>query len=110
MTPDDCAAHFGMDAKRWKSICDYAAWFYQATALIRFDPTDRTAKAAQYRGAGDRIEAGSCPSDVQMPGVGTRILEPVRIDPRRIGADDRIPATRSRPAPFTTRSPDPIGD
>ncbi len=94
VTAADYAEHFGMDAEKWKGICEYAAWFYQQTALIRFDQAARSAKAERYRNARDRIGAGSRPSAVQMPGVGTQIMAPVTGDPRRIGAVDRGPSRR----------------
>ncbi len=72
----DCAAHFGMDANKWEEVCEYAAWFYQMTAVIRFEPTARSAKADRYHRAGRQIEAGSRPRTLHVPGVGTRIVPP----------------------------------
>jgi lysophospholipase L1-like esterase len=75
--PSDCAAHFGMDATKWATVCAYSAWFYQFTAFIRFDPSERLAKQARYLEARRRIEAGSPPDAVQVPGVGTgRVTDP----------------------------------
>ncbi len=76
VTPSDCARHFGMDADKWEQICRYAAWFYQQTAFIRFDPSERVAKRLRYLEARRRILAGTAPEDVGMPGVGTRFVYP----------------------------------
>ncbi len=76
LTPADCAAHFGMDADRWRQICDYAAWFYGHTAYARFDPSQRQAKAARFADARRRIAAGTDPEALGIPGVGTRLDSP----------------------------------
>lgn len=76
LTPADCAAHFGMDADRWRQVCDYAAWFYGHTAYVRFDPSQRLAKAARFAEASRRIAAGTDPEALGIPGVGTRLDSP----------------------------------
>jgi lysophospholipase L1-like esterase len=73
VTPADCARHFAMDPKKWQDVCGYAAWFYSQTSPVRFDPTERLAKQARYGEASRRIEAGTDPEAVGMPGIGTRI-------------------------------------
>ncbi len=76
VSPSDCARHFGMDADKWDQVCGYAAWFYQQTAFIRFDPSERLAKRLRYLEARRRILARTAPEDVGMPGVGTRLVAP----------------------------------
>ena len=75
----DCARHFGIDAEKWRNVCDYAEWFYDHTADVRFDPSARRAKAAIYREASRRIKAGLAPEDVGVPGVGTRRIPPTNL-------------------------------
>ena len=57
----------------------YAAWFYEHTAFIRFDPTERLAKRLRYGEARRRILAGVAPEDVGMPGIGTRLVTPAHL-------------------------------
>ncbi|MHB1555992.1 MAG: tetratricopeptide repeat protein [Isosphaeraceae bacterium] len=76
LTPAECATHFAMDADRWRQVCDYAAWFYGHTAYVRFDPSQRLAKAERFAEARRRIAAGTDPEAVGIPGVGTRIDAP----------------------------------
>lgn len=76
LTPADCAAHFAMDADRWRGVCDYAAWFYHHTAYVRFDPSQRLAKAARFGEASRQIAAGTDPEAVGLPGIGTRLASP----------------------------------
>lgn len=73
VSPRDCARHFGMDSDKWRQVCDYAAWFYYHTAVVRFDPSKRLAKSERYGEASRRIQAGVAPGQVGVPGVGTRI-------------------------------------
>ena len=65
-----------MDADKWDAGLRYAAWFYEHTAFIRFDPSERLAKRLRYGEASRRILAGTAPEDVGMPGVGTRLVAP----------------------------------
>ncbi len=76
VTPAECAAHFGMNAERWAEVCDYAGWFYQNTAFIRFDPSNRVVKADRYRMASERIKGGSSPDALGVRGVGTELVDP----------------------------------
>jgi len=73
LTPAECAAHFGMDNKRWASICAYVVWFCQMTAYIRYDPSERLAKATRFREAQHQLERGSSPDALQIPGIGTQM-------------------------------------
>ena len=88
VSPSECAAHFGMNAERWAYVCDYAAWFYQNTACIRFDPSDRLAKADRYRRAYERIERGSSPDAVEVMGIGTHLVAPHQVEPHRDKPED----------------------
>ena len=71
VTPAECAAHFGMDNKKWASICEYDVWFYQMTAYIRYDPSERLAKRSRFLDARRQIEQGIRPETVGVPGLGT---------------------------------------
>ena len=70
----DCARHFDITAATWKEVCRFAAGFYRATSAIRFDPSEREAKAARYEQALRRLEAGGQPESLGMPGLG---IQPV---------------------------------
>ncbi len=77
VTPSECATHFGMDRKKWALICEYVVWYYQMTAYIRYDPSERLAKAVRFRDAQHRLEQGSSPETLQIPGIGTEWWPPV---------------------------------
>jgi lysophospholipase L1-like esterase len=84
VTPSECAAHFGMDNKKWASICEYDVWFYYMTAFIRYDPSERLAKQSRFLDAKRQIEKGSRPETLQIPGIGTdRVATQSRTDARR---------------------------
>jgi hypothetical protein len=68
----DCARHFDITAATWKEVCRFAAGFYRATSAIRFDSSEREAKAARYEQALRRLEAGGQPESLGMPGLGVR--------------------------------------
>ncbi len=70
VTPLDCAKRFQMDEPKWTAICRYSEWFYNRTASIRHDPTERLAKAAKYGEAAQTLGAGTPVDSVWMPGVG----------------------------------------
>jgi hypothetical protein len=71
VTPADCAAHFGMNAAKWVSVCRLICNFYAICAPIRFDPSQRIARAERYHEAIRQIEKGISPEMVQVPGIGT---------------------------------------
>jgi hypothetical protein len=68
--PAECARHFGMDAPKWAEVCAASASFYDRTAYIRYDPSERLEKARRYGEAGRRIAAGSPPAEAGVPGLG----------------------------------------
>ena len=41
--PAACATHFHLDSETWKVACDWGATFYERTAHIRYDPSERLA-------------------------------------------------------------------
>jgi tetratricopeptide (TPR) repeat protein len=67
---DACARHFGLDADRWAQVCRREAHFYSVTAFVRYDPTFRLAREAEYRRAIQAIQAGSDPAEAGIPGWG----------------------------------------
>ena len=77
-----------MNPEKWAAVCKYAAWFYQNTAFIRFDPRDRFAKSDRYREAGERIEVGVDPELVDVPGIGTHVVEPDYMNLTHVEAAD----------------------
>ncbi len=72
LSSEELGRHFGMDAARWQSVCAYGAWFYRHTADVRFDPSDRLAKADRFQKAGEEIAAGRPPEELGLPGLGVR--------------------------------------
>jgi tetratricopeptide (TPR) repeat protein len=70
VTPVECAKRFHIDAAKWQEVCGYSAWFYDRTAFIRHDPTERLAKSAKYRKAAQELKAGAPLDSVHIPGVG----------------------------------------
>jgi hypothetical protein len=66
----ECAAHFGLNAKAWKAVCDWGATFFERTAYIRYDPAERLGWITRYRGAARAIALGCDPDDAGLPGIG----------------------------------------
>jgi hypothetical protein len=69
---DASARHFGIDAGRWADVCRREAAFYDVTAYIRYDPTFRLERAADYRRARAAIQAGRDPAEAGIPGWDAR--------------------------------------
>jgi hypothetical protein len=63
-----CARHFRIDAVRWEEVCRREAWFFEATAYIRFDPRFRTDRAKAYLRAAAAIHSGCDPAAALVPG------------------------------------------
>ena len=38
---DECANHFELDGGKWAAVCERSRSFYQRTAYIRYDPSER---------------------------------------------------------------------
>ena len=58
---EECASHFGMNAARWSLICSKSSTFYNATAYISHDPSERLEKARRYQQASLAINGGTDP-------------------------------------------------
>ncbi len=65
-----CATHFQLDSETWKVACDWGATFYERTAHIRYDPSERLAWINRYREAKSAIAQGSDPAQLGLPGIG----------------------------------------
>lgn len=74
-----CASHFDLTPAAWKAVCRFTAGFYWTMLRIRFDPTEREAKAQRLENGLRRLEAGTSPELLDLAGIG---LLPVR---NRIG-------------------------
>jgi lysophospholipase L1-like esterase len=86
-----CASHFDVTPAAWKAVCRFTAGFYWTMLRIRFDPTEREAKAQQHENGLRRLEAGDSPDLLDLAGIG---LLPIR---NRIGpAAVRWPLTNVR--------------
>jgi len=70
LDPARCAERFDITAAAWKSVCRFAAGFYQTTSMIRHDPTERLAKRAVYEAALERLEAGAPVDELGVSGLG----------------------------------------
>ena len=62
-----CARHYGIGPERLMAICRREAWFFGATAYIRYDPTFRNERAAAYLRAAATIREGHNPADAGVP-------------------------------------------
>ncbi|HWE39931.1 MAG TPA: tetratricopeptide repeat protein [Isosphaeraceae bacterium] len=67
--PVDVFEHFGVGVDQMAHICDRAATFYERTAFLRYDPSQRHAKARAFREAGRRIRDGADPNEVGITGL-----------------------------------------
>jgi hypothetical protein len=70
VTPRDCAIQFKLDLPKWQIVCGYSAWFYNRTAFIRHDPSERLAKAARYAMGVKQLAAGASLDSLRIPGLG----------------------------------------
>ncbi len=66
----ECARHFELDAKRWAEVCDRSARFYQVTAFIRHDPTERLERELAYKQAAQFVASGKPPEQAGITGLG----------------------------------------
>ncbi|MDB5351436.1 MAG: hypothetical protein JWN86_2683 [Planctomycetota bacterium] len=69
ITPAECQAHFGIDRAAWIACFEGSATFYNRTAYIRFDPSDRLFRRDRYRLAATRVKAGTPPAQAGVPGL-----------------------------------------
>ncbi len=74
--PAECAAHFGLGTAAWKHVCYFAQWFYEHTAPLRLDSTERQAKRVRYHAGLRLLESGNDADSLALPGIG---LRPVRL-------------------------------
>ena len=70
VTALECANRFQIGAKKWQSVCEYAVWFYNRTAYIRYDPAERLAKARRYAEAARELKSDKPVDSAKFPGVG----------------------------------------
>jgi len=76
----ECAAHFGVGMVAWRGVCNFARSFYELTAPLRYDSTERLTKRARYLKGMTLLEAGNDPDSLDLPGVGLRPVK-LRIKP-----------------------------
>jgi len=72
----ECAAHFDVDSVAWQCVCNFARSFYELTAPLRYDSTERVVKRARYLNGLKSLETGKDADSLNLPGVG---LKPVRL-------------------------------
>ncbi len=68
--PADVLAHFDINTECWIEVCRRTALFWIRVAPIRFDPTERNAKAHAYAKAAEKIKHGVKPEDAGVIGLG----------------------------------------
>ncbi|MGE3822156.1 MAG: hypothetical protein AB7I30_22300, partial [Isosphaeraceae bacterium] len=73
--PVACASHFQLDRVKWATVLERTQSFYERTAFMKFDPTERNRKAEVYDEARKRVASGLPPEETGLPGVGTRPTE-----------------------------------
>jgi hypothetical protein len=74
--PRSCVARYGVDAKRWSSVCDWGRSFYRWTADFRFDPRERDAKARRFEELRDAFDADQPVFPTNFPPLS---LEPLPV-------------------------------
>jgi hypothetical protein len=70
--PAECVVRFGLGTEGWKVACEWGTTFFERTAHIRYDPSERLAWITRYRRAASAIAEGRDPEDVGLPGIGVR--------------------------------------
>ncbi|MDG3005748.1 tetratricopeptide repeat protein [Paludisphaera mucosa] len=70
LDPDAAARHFRLDAARWAEVCRRSALFYQVTAFIRFDPSERLEHQRRYLAAEAAVKDGRAPEEAGVSGLG----------------------------------------
>ena len=68
---DRVAAEFNVDAAAWATVCKRSALQYDRLAALSFDRAERIAWRDRYVQAAHAIEAGTPPSSIGLPGLGT---------------------------------------
>ncbi len=68
--PAECARHFQLEQKRWAEVCERSASFYEVTAFIRHDPTERKDREMAYKKAAQFIASGKPPEQAGITGLG----------------------------------------
>jgi hypothetical protein len=66
----ECAAHFGLDATGWKTLCGEGAMFYYATIPMRYDRAFRLSRFRAFEAAVGRVAAGEPPKSLDLPNIG----------------------------------------
>jgi hypothetical protein len=67
----EVAEHFGVVGRdAWFRVAMRAGLFYEKTADIRFDPSERRAKAARLLAAARAVAAGTAPESLGIHGLG----------------------------------------
>jgi hypothetical protein len=67
--PAECIEHFAIDTDVWETVCGRSATFYRDFAPMRYDPTERRAKQAEYERAGGQIVEGTDPARTGIPSL-----------------------------------------
>jgi hypothetical protein len=71
-----CARHFRLDAQKFSKVCTRSADFYQRTAFVRFDPSERLRVADQYLRAARELAAGHSLDQSGIPSMDMAISIP----------------------------------
>jgi hypothetical protein len=71
--PTQCAAHFGLKPSDMSAVAMSESAFYGGVALLRYDPSQRRAKARALERAARRIAAGESAESVGLSDFGARL-------------------------------------
>jgi len=72
----ECAIHFRVGTLAWQQVCNFARGFYELTAPLRYDSTERQVKEKRYLKGLNLLGSGKDTDSLDLPGVG---LRPVRL-------------------------------
>jgi len=79
----ECALHFELDAEKWSKVCERSSDFYQRTAFVRFDPSERLEVAERYDRAARELASGRLLRQPDVPSLdmAISILHPPNAPP-----------------------------
>jgi hypothetical protein len=64
-----CLQSFGLDKARWSEISHRSEVFFERTAYVRYDPTERLAVMREYGAAAKSIAAGASLDTIKIPSL-----------------------------------------
>jgi hypothetical protein len=65
----ECVRSLGLEKGQWAEICHRSEVFYERTAYVRYDPTERLAVMREYGAAAKSIAAGASLDTIKIPSL-----------------------------------------